>query len=131
MSKPKPAASTRGKKGQFAKGNPGGPGRPPKTREDKYLDEFRKTVSIASIGRVTKKLLEMAESGDLKAMDLLLKYAIGKPLDYVAPIVIEAFARRPDVVYRIDPAYEAEKARRLADSEEADKIAAARADNAL
>lgn len=94
----------RGKGGRFKKGCKGGPGRPKKSAEDKYLDEFRKGVSLAAFRRVTKKVVEMAETGDLKAARLLFEYGIGKPQEYVAtPLEEEQRVGPTSLTYVVDP----------------------------
>ncbi|MCA8938018.1 MAG: hypothetical protein KDB68_17690 [Planctomycetes bacterium] len=63
----------------FQPGNPGGPGRPKRETETEYLNLFTQQVTQSAFVRIVDKLLEMAEAGDLKAIQLLLRYALGRP----------------------------------------------------
>lgn len=69
--------------GRFVANNPGGPGRPLKKREEKYLERFKKAVTLKEFEKASKKLLEMALAGDIRAIRTLFEYAIGKPAAYV------------------------------------------------
>src|SRR5262249_7667878 len=61
----------------FQRGNPGGPGRPPRTAEEKYLDSVTSACAPADLKAVTAKVLEKARAGDMKAAALLFKVLLG------------------------------------------------------
>ncbi len=74
----------RKKNGQFDKGNPGGPGRPPLMTERKYL---RATIVACDPEKwqvIVKRAVDDAKSGDAKAREWLSGYLLGKP-EQVAP----------------------------------------------
>ncbi len=62
--------------GRFAKGNPGGPGRPPRAVELDYLVALRDGVSLADWAKVIGRALEDALSGDHRAREWLAKYLL-------------------------------------------------------
>ena len=91
------------KDGLFAKGGKGGPGRPPKAREEKYADALKKAVTFKDITDIAKTLVNKAKAGDEKAAKLLFEYLIGKPVERIESVsVIEN--TRQEIVYRVDPA---------------------------
>lgn len=63
----------------FAKGHPGGPGRPAAPKEREYLEAFRKKVSIAKWTEAVGKQLEKALEGDTKAFEVLAKFCLPQP----------------------------------------------------
>ena len=69
----------REKNGQFAKGNGGGPGRPPKAREERYKEILKGAVTYSQWRKIIKKLADKAERGDIQAAKLLFEYLVGKP----------------------------------------------------
>jgi hypothetical protein len=66
--------------GQFAKGNPGGPGRPKRITELAYLRSFVDAVSLDDWRAVISSTIEHAKAGDAKAREWLTKYLIGDPV---------------------------------------------------
>jgi hypothetical protein len=76
----KPAAKDRGPGGQFAKGNPGGPGNPHARACARMLEVFRNAVSEEAMLRIVNKMIEKAANGDTSAAKLIAAYCIGKPL---------------------------------------------------
>jgi hypothetical protein len=66
--------------GRFVKGTKGGPGRPPKAKEEKYLAMFRETVPPAEFAKATLAVLRKAQEGDVKAWTALARYALGVPV---------------------------------------------------
>lgn len=75
--------SDRNGKGQYEKGHPGGPGRPPKARELAYLAVLREKLTLAEWGQIVEQTIRDAKSQDPIARDrarrFLAEYAIGKP----------------------------------------------------
>lgn len=65
-----------------------GKGRPTKAKETKYLEAFKKGLPITRMTAVTKRLVDIVEKGEdrdsIKAAELLIRYAIGKPKEYDA-----------------------------------------------
>lgn len=69
------------KKGRFAEGNPGGPGRPRRAVERDYLAALSENVSLEEWRDIVQAAVSKAKEGDCKARDWLTKYLIGdKPL---------------------------------------------------
>lgn len=68
----------------FAKGNPGGPGRPKREVEESYLVALRAEVSIADWQKVAKKAVEQAKEGDDRARTWLSKYLL--PAELADPV---------------------------------------------
>ncbi len=65
--------------GTFAIGNAGGPGNPHAGQVALLRTAMLAAVTGDDIAKITRKLVAMAETGDLKAMELLLSRTIGKP----------------------------------------------------
>jgi hypothetical protein len=69
--------------GRFMKGTGGGPGRPPKKREEKYLERFRRAVTLKEFEEASQVLVNKAIEGDINAIKLLFQYALGNPKQVV------------------------------------------------
>ena len=67
-------------RGRFGKGNPGGPGNP----HAKKVAELRTTllgaVSSGDLRAVVKKLVKLAQAGDVQAAKVVLERLLGPPL---------------------------------------------------
>ena len=72
-------AATRKANGQFAKGSKGGPGRPKKKREERYLEITMSACTYPEWKAVIKKAVEQAKRGDNQARRFLADYLIGPP----------------------------------------------------
>ena len=100
---------------KFEKGNAGGPGRPRGWRSEanRTLDRLASEGAEA----VLKKQLEMAQSGDGRAAELVLKRAWSQPrgrlVEFEMPDVIEA----PDVVHALHAVADAIKSGQLTPEE--------------
>ena len=64
--------------GKFAKNNRGGPGNPHSGQVAKLRSAMLHSFTPERMQTVISKLIDMAESGDLKSIDLLLSRALGK-----------------------------------------------------
>ena len=64
--------------GKFAAGNPGGPGNPHGGQVARLRAAMLEAVTPEDMRDVTRKLVEMAKGGDLKAIHLLLNWTLGK-----------------------------------------------------
>lgn len=64
----------------FTKGNPGGPGRPKRTVEEKYLKAFSDAFKPADIKEIVAALKKSAVRGDVRAAQLLFSYGLGTPI---------------------------------------------------
>ena len=101
--------------GKFVKGHAGGPGRPPGSRNANslVLDQLARDGAEA----VLKKQIEMAQSGDGRAAELVLKRAWSQPrgrlIEFEMPDVIEA----PDVVHALQAVADAIKSGQLTPEE--------------
>jgi hypothetical protein len=88
--------SARDEQGRFLPGNPGGPGRPSRGREQAVLDAMKEEFTPAYIVAKLKTALEKAEAqGSPRAMatvlDTILAYTVGKP-SQSAPVQSEGAA---------------------------------------
>jgi hypothetical protein len=70
---------TRGKGGRYAKGNPGGPGRPRRAIELDYLRTLSERVTLPRWAKIVDAAIELAEAGDDKARSWLSSYALRRP----------------------------------------------------
>jgi hypothetical protein len=77
----------RDSKGRFIKGNPGSPGRPPRLREDEYLDLLKDTIPAERWARIVEAVAHRAERGDVSAFKALAGYLAGLPLQRVSATV--------------------------------------------
>ncbi len=69
--------TTRHCNGRFAKGNPGGPGRPRRTVEREYLATLADAVSLDDWRQIVGRAVVDAKDGDAKARDWLTRYLLG------------------------------------------------------
>jgi len=65
--------------GRFVKGNGGGPGRPPKQREQRYYEIALNACTFKDWRIIWKKAIEQAKDGDKDARKFVADYLIGKP----------------------------------------------------
>lgn len=71
----------RNEKGQFIKGQTGNPkGRPPKKREDRYLEITISTCTFDDWKAIIKKAVADAKRGDSVARKWLSDYLVGPPV---------------------------------------------------
>jgi hypothetical protein len=70
-------ADGRDSKGRFAKGNLGGPGRPPKARELKYLAAIVDAVGLQRFQYIVDLQASRAEQGDLRAAQFIARLLLG------------------------------------------------------
>ena len=69
----------RNNSGQFVKGHPGGPGRPPKPKEEKFYKTTLSAVTLTDWREIVKKAVEQAKRGNPSARKWLSDYLIGPP----------------------------------------------------
>lgn len=69
----------RGPDGKFVKGHSGGPGRPPKQREEKYYDITMTACTFDDWKAIVKKAVDQAKRGDAVARKWLSDYLVGTP----------------------------------------------------
>jgi len=79
------STSGRNENGQFAKGNPGGPGNPFARQTARMLWVFRNATSEEDLQIIAAKIRELAKEGDMAAAKLVLTYCIGKPREAPNP----------------------------------------------
>lgn len=63
--------------GQFAKGNPGGPGRPPRHVEVTYMAGLFAACTLDDWTEIVRRAVDDAKQGDAKARDWLASYMVG------------------------------------------------------
>lgn len=66
-------------KGRFVKGHSGGPGRPPKSREERFLEITLSSVTFDDWKAIIKKAVTQAKNGSKDARRFLAEYLLGKP----------------------------------------------------
>ena len=69
----------RDEKGQFADGNPGGPGRPPRDADIGYLCAMADACDLDTWKEIVARAVTDAKGGNAKARDWLSVYLLGKP----------------------------------------------------
>ena len=94
-----PSRNGRTASGQFAEGNPGGPGNPHGRRVADLRAALLDAVTEADIRAVAKALVARAKSGEVPAIRELLDRLVGRPLpvDQVEPV---AFQVSPELAAR-------------------------------
>ena len=75
----KKMAAQRDENGRFVKGHKGGPGRPPKKREEKYLEIAMTAVTFEDWKRIIRRAADQALEGDAQARKFLADYLLGPP----------------------------------------------------
>ena len=84
---PNGGQSGRGPGGRFAKGNPGGPGNPHAAQVGKLRGELLKEMKGSDVALAIKTMREVMknsaakDSDRLRAAELLLERALGKPIE--------------------------------------------------
>jgi hypothetical protein len=104
MSSPS-ANGTNGRKsnGQFAKGNPGGPGNPYARRVARLRATLLDAVGEVGIAEIVQKLVSAAKGGDVQAAKLVLSYTLGKPVESIHPDALDMHEQELEVQMRCDP----------------------------
>lgn len=69
----------RNEKGQFVKGNSGGPGRSKRSREERYHEITMTACTFADWQRIVEKAVKQAKNGNQQARFWLAGYLIGPP----------------------------------------------------
>lgn len=69
----------RGPDGKFMKGHSGGPGRPPKEREQRYYQITMNAVTFEDWEAIVKKAAKQAKAGDAVARKWLSDFLVGVP----------------------------------------------------
>ncbi len=87
---------THGRKpnGQFAKGNPGGPGNPYARHVARLRASLIEAVGDDGLKDIVQGMVTAAKGGDVAAAKLLLSYLLGKPADSVEPDYVEIHERQ-------------------------------------
>ena len=95
MSKPSTnGTSGRNSNGQFAKGNPGGPGNPYARRVARLRATLLDAVGENGLADIVQGMITAAKGGDVAAAKLLLSYLLGKPVESVEPDYVEIHERQ-------------------------------------
>lgn len=69
--------------GRFVKGYKGGPGRPARSKEEKYLTKLSKRCTLKQWQEIVDAAIAQAKKGDSKARQWLSDYLLGKPVQEV------------------------------------------------
>jgi len=75
----------RNSKGQFVKGNAGGPGNPFARHMAKFRAKLMEEVTDEDFEKIAFQLVMMAKAGNMDAIKLLFNYIMGKPTQTVDP----------------------------------------------
>jgi len=86
--------SGRTSNGQFAKGNPGGPGNPYARRVARLRATLLDAVGENGLADIVQGMITAAKGGDVAAAKLLLSYLLGKPVESVEPDYVEIHERQ-------------------------------------
>ena len=73
-------AAQRDKNGRFVKGWNGGPGRPKRTTEERYIAAMVRTVRMDDWEKIVLTGIARAKAGDLGWAKFIADYLVGKPL---------------------------------------------------
>lgn len=89
--------SNRKQNGQFAQGNPGGPGRPPRATERVYLATLADNVTLEDWQAIVERAKADALAGDHHARQWFAKYLIGpEPPKLIDVAARELLGNSPD-----------------------------------
>ncbi len=69
----------RNSKGQFTKGNEGGPGNPHSKKVAKLRSALIEAVTPADLRKMTRAMVRAAQNGDVAAYKVLAEHLLGKP----------------------------------------------------
>jgi hypothetical protein len=83
----------RDENGKFAAGNGGGPGRPPRSREQAYLVATASVCTVQDWREIIKKATTQAKRGNHQARAFLASILLGKDPVAVAELVGELRSR--------------------------------------
>ena len=83
----------RNSNGQFAKGNPGGPGNPYARHVARLRASLIEAVGDDGLKDIVQGMVTAAKGGDVAAAKLLLSYLLGKPVESVEPDYVEIHER--------------------------------------
>jgi hypothetical protein len=72
-------SNCRDRRGRFAQGNAGGPGRPPIEKERRYIETMAAVCDDEAWRRICKRAVKDAEAGDHRAREWLTKHLVGEP----------------------------------------------------
>jgi hypothetical protein len=67
--------------GRFSAGNPGGPGNPNAKQVAELRSAMLSAVSVEQMRDIITKLIELARSGDVRAIKEVLGRTLGKPVE--------------------------------------------------
>jgi len=79
--------------GQFAKGNPGGPGNPYARHVARLRASLIEAVGDDGLKEIVQGMVTAAKGGDVAAAKLLLSYLLGKPVESVEPDYVDIHER--------------------------------------
>ncbi|PCJ62391.1 MAG: hypothetical protein COA73_06650 [Candidatus Hydrogenedentota bacterium] len=85
--------------GRFGKGNPGGPGRHPRSTEVAYMNALMEECDVETWRKIAKLAVEDAKGGDACAREWLGRYLIGAPKESAPNLVSVQLA----LLSEIDP----------------------------
>lgn len=86
----------RERNGRFARGNPGGPGRPRRKIEVEYLATLSDQVSLDDWRKIVRQAVDDAISGDAQARRWLSQHLLGGGGNLLRLAANEASGRTPD-----------------------------------
>jgi len=92
--KNEPLTNGRKTNGQFANGNPGGPGNPYARHVARLRSSLIDAVGEDGLADIVQGMVTAAKGGDVAAAKLLLSYLLGKPTDSMEPDYVEIHERQ-------------------------------------
>jgi hypothetical protein len=70
----------RDRRGRFALGNRGGPGRPKRATEAEYLRALSRIVTVEDLRAIARRAVADAKRGSARAREWVSKYLLGNPI---------------------------------------------------
>ncbi len=86
----------RQRNGTFAKGNPGGPGRPPRPIEQQYLSVLSAKVTLDDWAQIVEQAVTDAKAGNSQARVFLARHLLGDAGNLLQLAAREAAGRTPE-----------------------------------
>ena len=83
------AVKKRDAHGRFLPGAPGGPGRPPAAKEERYYQLTREAVTENDWLAIVTTTIERAKKGDRWAREWLGNYLLGRPVQRVDASIVD------------------------------------------
>jgi hypothetical protein len=101
LKRERPEMTQRGEHGYFLPGHKGGPGRPSRSLEQRYLKALATTVPLREWKKIAKRALADAKDGNAQARDWLSRHLLGDHPLALAELLARARAELEELRYVI------------------------------